>query len=365
MKNKIKQLLIVIMTFFLIFSFSLNAYAAGGNGEGDDTNFGGNGYISGGADHSKSAYLIYIVDKNGNLLTPVVEAAIDGYKTPPVNGNYDYELSKFGNQAPSRFVTISGVPTPFTSSGDGNGTVLKNKLLSKSGDSYLATAIIKTYFGNLTKENFLNSNEDQYLIFEGVYWITIHDGALANKTIVATSTGWAKALKANGYSEYGPPRFGLYTNKVFPNCMKFEYAQLGYAPCPSGKQTNSTIISSASGIISVWNNEVSGGMQTTYDESKGDTPAPPADESDGTYTIVKNYRYSNDNGNTFINAGCYNIKNIASNIQIEDEQSYKVVGYKISTTESTNINSLTWESSVPGTITQSGTRAKTVTLSVE
>ena len=87
--------------------------------------------------------------------------------------------------------------------------------------------------------------------------------------------------------------------------MKFEFSQLGLSPCPSGKQTNDVIMGSASGIISVWNNEVNqgkNGEQTTYDESKGDTPAPPADESDGAYTIVKNYRYSNDGGwivNTF------------------------------------------------------------------
>lgn len=103
--------------------------------------------------------------------------------------------------------------------------------------------------------------------------------------------------------------------------------------------------------------------QTTYDESKGDIPAPPADESDGACTIVKNYRYSNDGGNTYIDAGCYNIKNIANKIIVENEQSYKVVGWKISNQTSTNINSLTWESSIPGKVTQTGTTEKTVQLS--
>ena len=47
-----------------------------------------------------------------------------------------------------------------------------------------------------------------------------------------------------------------------------------------------------------------------------------------------------------------NIKNIANKIIVENEQSYKVVGWKISNQTSTNINSLTWESSIPGKVTQ-------------
>lgn len=369
MRSKgLKRLITFILAVIMIITFPLNAYAAEGNGTGDDST-GGSRYVSGGASYQKAAYLIYIVNGSGGIITPVVEAAIDECKEPPADANFDYELSKFGNQAPTRFVTISGVPTPFTSGGDGNGAALKNKLLEITGkdesnnDIYYASDIITAYFGASTASSFLNSNEDQYLIFEGVYWLTMNNGSHSGETLVATASGWAKAQEAYGCGEYGSSTFSKYTNNIYPNCMKFEFNQLGLNPCPSGKQTNSTIMSSASGIISVWNNEIREQAQTTYDESKGDTPAKPADESDGTYTIVKNYRYSNDGGSSYTDAGCFNIKNIASTIKIENEQSYKVVGYKISTTESTNINSLTWESSVPGTITQSGTSAKTVTLS--
>lgn len=351
----------------IIITVPFTAYAGDENGNGTgDAGSSGTHIIAGGAASYKSAYLIYIVDGNGNLLTPVVEAAIDGAKVPPTDGNFNYEKSKFGNQAPSSFVTISGIPTPFSSSGDGNGAVLKSKLLSKNGDSYLASAIIKTYFGDSVKEQFIKSNKDQYLIFEGVYWFTMNEGNLKGQTIVATASGWAKAQQENGYPQNGTKVFSRYTNNIFANCMKFEVTQLGLNPCPSGKQTNDVIMSSASGIISVWNNEVNQGKsgdQTTYDESKGDTPAPPADESDGACTIVKNYRYSNDGGNTYIDAGCYNIKNIANKIIVENEQSYKVVGWKISNQTSTNINSLTWESSIPGKVTQTGTTEKTVQLS--
>ena len=365
MKNRLTKMISFILTIILIMTFPIYTFAESGNGTGDDTDNSGVHYVTGGASYQKAAYLIYIVDDSGGIITPVVEAAIDGCKEPPADANFDYELSKFGNQAPTRFTTISGVPTPFTSGGDGNGAELKNKLLSVSGDTILVDRLITTYFGGATAEQFQNSNEDQYLIFEGVYWLTMDNGSHSGETLVATATGWAKAQEAFGCGEYGSSTFSKYTNNIYPNCMKFEFNQLGLNPCPSDKQTNSTIMSSASGMISVWNNEIRTNPddQTTYDESKRDTPAPPADESDGTYTIVKNYRYSNDNGNSYTDAGCYNIKNIASTIKIENEQSYKVVGWKLSNQESTNINSLTWESSVPGTITQSGTKAKTVTLS--
>lgn len=365
--KRLTKIISFILAIMIIITFPFTAYAdnESGNGTGD-AGSSGTHIIAGGAASYKSAYLVYIVDGNGSLITPVVEAAIDGAKVPPTDGNFNYEKSKFGNQAPSSFVTISGIPTPFSSSGDGNGAVLKSTLLSKNGDSYLASAIIKTYFGDSVKEQFIKSSNDMYLIFEGVYWFTMNEGNLKGQTIVATASGWAKAQQENGYPQNGTKVFSRYTNNIFANCMKFEVTQLGLNPCPSGKQTNDVIMSSASGIISVWNNEVNqgkSGEQTTYDESKGDTPAPPADESDGAYTIVKNYRYSNDGGNTYIDAGCYNIKNIASKIIIENEQSYKVVGWKISNQTSTNISSVTWEGSIPGKVTQTGTTEKTVQLS--
>ena len=365
MSKRLTKIISFILAIMIIITLPFTVYAENGNGTGD-AGSSGTHLFEGGAASYKSAYLIYIVDGNGNLITPVVEAAISGAKFPPTDGNFNYEKSKFGNQAPSRFTTISGVPTPFSSSGDGNGAVLKNTLLNKANNEFRATSIIRDYFGSDMANKFISSSNDMYLIFEGVYWITMHGGNLNGQVIVATASGWAKAHQENGYPQYGTTIYSRYTNNIFANCMKFEVPQLGLNPCPSGKQTNDVIMSSASGIISVWNNEVNqgkSGEQTTYDESKGDTPAPPADESDGAYTIVKNYRYSNDGGNTYIDAGCYNIKNIASKIIIENEQSYKVVGWKISNQTSTNINSLTWESSIPGKVTQTGTTEKTVQLS--
>ena len=109
---------------------------------------------------------------------------IDGCKSVPLDANFSYEKSKFGNQSPSRFKIISGVPTTFSSSGDGNGAVLKNKLLEDTGNRdengnkiLRAVRIVESYFGSDMANKFINSNKDQYLIFEGVYWFTMNEGS--------------------------------------------------------------------------------------------------------------------------------------------------------------------------------------------
>ena len=367
MKNKLTKLISFILAMILIITFPISAFADGsGNGTGDDST-GGSRYVSGGASYQKAAYLIYIVNGSGGIITPVVEAAIDGCKEPPLDGNYDYELSKFGNKAPTKFVTISGVPTPFTSGGDGNGADLKNKLLTKEGEYYFAAKLIETYFGASTVESFLNSNEDQYLIFEGVYWLTMNNGSHSGETLVATASGWAKAQEAYGCGEYGSSTFSKYTNNIFANCMKFEFSQLGLNPCESGKQTNDVIMSSASGIISVWNNEIREQIQTTCDESKSN-PHRSADESDGTYKIIKNYVTNTDG--TYTDDGCFSRTEIANKIKIENETEttgYKLTSWKVtdSMTESvTSVNngSLVWDSNVPGTVKKSGTSTQTVDI---
>jgi hypothetical protein len=101
-------------------------------------------------------------------------------------------------------------------------------------------------------------------------------------------------------------------------------------------------------------------IQTTYDESQGDTPAPPAKESEGTMQIVKSYRINK--GGTYEDKGTYSITNISENILIEDEQSYKVVGWKITTSDSTSVSSVSWETSVPGTVLDNGKTPTTVIL---
>ena len=104
-------------------------------------------------------------------------------------------------------------------------------------------------------------------------------------------------------------------------------------------------------------------IQTTYDESQGDTPSPAPIESVGQITIVKNYREKDSTTNTYEEKGCYVRNSLSGKIQIEDELSYKVKGWAVSTTTPPSpIPSLTWESSIPSTITSTGTTPTTVSI---
>lgn len=105
-------------------------------------------------------------------------------------------------------------------------------------------------------------------------------------------------------------------------------------------------------------------IQTTYDESQGDIPSPAPIESVGQITIVKNYREKDRTTNTKEEKGCYIRNSLSGKIEIEDELSYKVIGWAVSTTTtpSPTISSLTWESSIPNTITSTGTTPTTVDI---
>ena len=104
-------------------------------------------------------------------------------------------------------------------------------------------------------------------------------------------------------------------------------------------------------------------IQTTYDESQGDTPSPAPVESVGQITIIKNYREKDSTTNTYEEKGCYTRNSLSGKIQIEDELSYKVKGWAVSTTTTPSpIPSLTWESSIPSTITSTGTTPTTVSI---
>jgi len=79
-------------------------------------------------------------------------------------------------------------------------------------------------------------------------------------------------------------------------------------------------------------------IQTTCEEPKQPSPHPAPDESDGTYTIVKNYRLKTSQG-TYEDKGCFYQDELAPSILIENESEYQVVGWKTSATVDKNINS--------------------------
>uniref|UniRef100_UPI0040579A51 hypothetical protein n=1 Tax=Acetatifactor sp. TaxID=1872090 RepID=UPI0040579A51 len=103
------------------------------------------------------------------------------------------------------------------------------------------------------------------------------------------------------------------------------------------------------------------GGQTTCDEPQQPDPHIPPEESQGTCTIIKSYREIMPEGHKE-HRGTHHRSGVANNITIEDESEYKVIGWKTSTSVNLTINSLTWESSVPAIIGDTGTSPTTVTL---
>ena len=352
--KRIKYILFIMISLISLLASSLTVYAEKGNGDDDD---GGKGTqkIVGGPSSSRCAYLLYIVDKNGNLLTEVVETTIAGCEEPPADAIYEFELSRFGGQAPSKFMGGADWGTPFTQGGNGRGSEIKNIMLSKNnaGNSFAYT-VVEKYFGSDVAENWLGA--DQYLIIEAVYWARFQNGLEEGYWNVATAKGWAQAQNAYGCGEMGSKLINRYTNNIYANCMKFEYSQFGLPTTPSGKQTNDTIINTAAGVISIWGKE--GNMQTTCDEGVGNTPHQAPDESEGTNNvcaIVKNYRTKQPN-KTYVDDGCYVREKVSRNILIEDEVEYRVVGWKISNTTQ-SIDSISWNP--PGSISKTGETAGT------
>lgn len=103
--------------------------------------------------------------------------------------------------------------------------------------------------------------------------------------------------------------------------------------------------------------------QTTCDESLQPAPHRPPVESEGTYTIVKNYRTLLEDGTTYQEDGCHSQGDLGSNILIENELEYQVVGWRITNTTNTGISSIDWNP--PGSVqgnNGSGTTPTSVTI---
>jgi len=156
--------------------------------------------------------------------------------------------------------------------------------------------------------------------------------------------------------------FDSYLNKVAPLAERIEYDEAGfitYTGSTSNKLPDSSILGNNGVAMLIIH--ANSQMQTTCNEPSIPSPHEPPKESEGKVTIVKSYRTKDPTG-TLIDDGTYSTPDLGTQILIENEQVYQVIGWKTSTTTNTGISSLSWESSVPSSVVQQGTTPKSVTL---
>lgn len=168
-------------------------------------------------------------------------------------------------------------------------------------------------------------------------------------------------LEAGGYvkSNY----FALYTNKVAPFAEMIHQGEAGekagFIPWTGG--TSSEVPDSVvpNYGVAVMVLKATADAQTTCDEPLIPTPHNPPKESQGHTTIVKSYRTKDPTGK-LIDDGTFHLKDLGTQILIENEQTYQVIGWKTSTTTNTGIKSTSWNP--PSSVVQQGTAPKSVTL---
>lgn len=384
MRIKWRQGVIGIIAMFIIIiavifqtPMEVQADYNGGQGSG---NTGSLGILNGGPAESKTAVALYIIkldssNPNGYVRYTGAEILANSGKAHEcevIPHNHREVVTKIGDLIPNRVYPSNKVPYPVrwnasAKSWEPNGDAVKTWLMSKGINGEITWEHwVKTIWGQSIYDNMQEDLSQYYIIVEPLAWMHPYKG---NNGIdpgfnwLATSQGWAIYYNNLGQSN-GDKYIQKMTHQALPYSMVLDrdYFGLGsHAGESMRRLVNSEIIGSGYGIHIISLADPS--IQTTYDEPQGDTPSPAPTESTGQITIVKNYRIKNSTTNTYEEKGCYVRNSLSGKIEIEDEESYKVRGWAVSTTTTPSpIPSLTWESSIPSTITSTGTTPTTVSI---
>lgn len=361
--NKLKYIITLVITLILFISLPTSVYAdnAGGGGSGavDGSNIGG-------ASQDKSGFRMYVVDENGVLQSKVIDLV---YKQPQADiaGN----TTRLGNgtvNIPSDvYIMPTDMPRPFIYNGGfvGNGITVREWMRSRgdNGAQHIVN-LIHEYMGENVESLFAGTTDSYYLILEDICWHNIYttEDASSNSGVCFYGTfyNWMQFYAANGMANGGFTR--TLDNNVLGRCLVLQNDQTNFnlvRPTSTGSLDLNVVGNQGFGMQIYWNLEILNDAQTTFDENCGDTPDKAPDESNGATNIVKNYRLKKSDG-TYTDEGCFLKSNTSNTIKIEDEVSYKVVGWKTSNKSTYPINSVSWN--VPGTISQQGTSSQTVTL---
>lgn len=361
--------------------------------------------IRNGIDDMRTGYVAYILDESGaDVGLPAYGFCSPSYESTKIGGSIwiaksrrGHSITEFKDKAPWNVA-------PFSDSGGSNQGQIKSWMTGRDGDILNSVRFIATNWNADAAEKFKNG--EYVLVLETVlnfqYGYPSSESSYRKETATSIQLEYpgltpesAKAiaeainainqLKAqSGYETKGSPIIGTivncidyYNNTISPMGNYFKRYTHGIAAFTMRVDRNIAGFQMYTGAVSASTRFTDGQIksyglgtsvyrcvddgQTTYDESQGETPAPPADESDGKFTIIKSYRKKI--GETkYEDEGTFHIKEVAPEITIENEKSHKVVEWRISTTENTGISSLTWESSVPPSVSDTGKNPTTVKL---
>lgn len=312
------------------------------NAGGGDSG-GGTAENVGGASDSRCGYRMYVVDKNGNLLSRVVDLVSQA----PTTNKAGLSTRVGGGNTSELLLMPSDMPKPFKHNGIcfmGNGMQTKAWMRSKGADGQQnIVTLIEKYLGADVAEQFEDLSEEKFCVLEPIAWHNIY---LGNKSTTNTGFGYYGSFYnwMQTYAEMGLADGGFtkqLDNRILGRCLTLERDQpnLGLMrPTYSGLLDLATVGNEGFGIQLYSNLEKA--MQTTCDEPLQPNCHPAPSESEGKTTIVKNYRTKLPD-NTYTEDGCFKTQNVSNKIIIEEEEEYKVVGWVTTNATTHPIDSIT------------------------
>ena len=386
-----------------------------------ESGVGGSKKVKNGVTYARTGYLCYLLTADGNTIPGMTAKAFKSPSFNALSGSVWYCHSKKGGYSVNGFEGFApwGLP-PFNENKSTNVGLIRQWMAQPIGNTCNAIQFVKDKWGTEIAEKF--STGDYVLVLENILNFqpnvktsgttkTKEQIASAITTEIVMQILFSRGINPTGlditkirasiieelyntqsltcgYKTIGSPVIGTcsdciayekavggqpsifasYTNKIA--CFA-EYIMKGGPGEKAGfipwTGTIPTLLSDSDVStygVAMMVIKAKNDAQTTCDEPQIPNPHNPADESDGTKRIIKNYRTRNlttneltENGNTFT------IEQVSADILIEDEDAYTVVAWATSS-GSSFIPSPTWESSIPstGTLTQKGLSSGSVKL---
>lgn len=301
----------IILILVLTLSFGVCSYAdnAGGSGTGNEEGGGsGSQTVQNGVSYRKSGFTFSIVDNNGNIVAePSARVTFD--KFPDSSHKY-FIYTRYGNKRVTKLdgsmqalSTWWGKPA-FNENGSGNGSYIKNWMLSKTNGEYNSLLFIKEIWGETTAQAFVDN--DYYLIVEPFIFGGLHRGNKYLGNVIGSSIGWVEVRKMFGCTQDGLET--RYTLNNLPNSMAYDIPVLN-TPAPislSGKQTYNDIKQMGYGVIAIWSSEIK-------EEPTPPTPSVSTQNADSIKAKELNYIYQNFSGSRSDSKAGFTVEKIDMN----------------------------------------------------